>query len=300
MLSNPTVALAGAVVHFPLAMGPFSDAELATEVGVGSVLAGGDRVLPVPGALVLPAERLGRVTLLGLGLCLLGGVAAFGGGDGMLHQRALGGALIAAGLPLVPLALGLRLGAAHRRTPLLFLFGVPLAVGLGALLRPGVQPSAVVFWVIAVTLLSFLLESARLFAPGETPALPVAPSGGTAKPVPSRVLRRVRMYRVLQVAAALAFAIPLGIALAESGPPLFAVATAGLLGAVASRAFFIDPLDRHLQRDPALEVGLARLRRHARKGRPARVFYVAAGFALLGMILFVSRRYLAGLGLGPP
>jgi hypothetical protein len=238
-----------------------------------------------------------RTALLGVGLCGLAGVATLdpGAGADRPAARALPLAL-AVLLPLAVLLYALSRRGTARRAPLL-LFGVPTALALGALARPGVPLEPIVFFALVLTLVAYVASAARLV--GEPVAGHATARG--SEHTPPRLLRRLRVYRVLVACAGLAFVVPIGVAVLDSAggatQPLLTLSVGGLLGAVACRAFLVDALERHLQRDPALVGALARLRRHARRGRPARLFYAAAAIALVGMALFAARHAL-GLDAG--
>lgn len=234
------------------------------------------------------------VALLGVALAAVAGIAGTTG-EGASRVAAL----CAGTLLLLPLAIGLR--ALRRGNPrsvrageVLLLAGVPIALALGGLLRPAAPLDPVVLLVETALLLGYLAVVAHAHAPaaGRVEQLPQVPA-----PLPPRYRRRLRVYRTIEVLAALAFALPLGVAIREGAtgsatPPRILFAAAGLLGALACRAFLIDALDRHLQGDPALGARLAHLRRHARQGRPAPAFYVAAVIALLAMGLYAARHAL--------
>jgi hypothetical protein len=235
-----------------------------------------------------------RTLLVGLALAALTGIASIDA-EAAREGGSAWWTLFVLLLPIVPLAIGL-FRAPTARAPWL-LGGVPAMVALGALLRPRVAPEPIVFIVLAGTLLGYVVLAARLCtAPSSSASRTLARPADAIAP---RVRRRLRMYRVFTWCAALAFAVPLGVAILAlpGGPPqpLVLVAVAGLLGTIACRAFLIDALDRHLQRDPQLVAHVHRLRRHARHGRPAPLFYAAALVALAGMTLFASR-HLLGLG----
>jgi len=181
-----------------------------------------------------------------------------------------------------------RLG--RKYAPWLILGGLPCLLALGAPFRAARPVDGIVFWLQAATLVGFIVEAARLTADRERPLAPAQLGAAASR---ERLRRRERLYRNLLWVAGLAFVLPLAHALSGGvASPRLAVAVAGLLGALACRAFLIDPLERHLQHDPALVQTLGRLRRHARRGRPGLVFYGAATVALVGMVLLVSRRFL--------
>jgi hypothetical protein len=183
------------------------------------------------------------------------------------------------------------------RAAWLLLLGVPAALALGAVMHPAAPLDPIVFGVAALLLVAYLVLAARALAGANATPSHAVTLDRPPEPVPARFHRRLRLYRVVQLGAALAFAVPLGVAALEvaSGSvtqPLVLFSVAGLLGALACRAFYVDTLERHLQRDPQLARSLERLRRHARKGRPAPLFYAAAVIALIAMALFASRRLL--------
>ena len=242
-------------------------------------------------------ERRLRLALLGLGTVLLSSLAGFG----LPRAGAMLGPLCSTGLSLLPLLAGIRLiddrsPRARRVLPWLLIGGLPFAIAVGALCRPAQPTDVIVFWLEAASLVAFVVEATRLVADLERPLALAAFGEGESRP---RLHRRERLYQNLVRVAGVAFVLPLVHALSGgAATPRLAVATAGLLGALTCRAFLIDPLERHLQHDPALVQSLARLRRHARRGRPGAVFYAAATVALAGMLVLVSRRLLGLEGTG--
>jgi hypothetical protein len=235
-----------------------------------------------------PRGSRDRTLLVGLALAALAGVASLDADA--THAVSPAWTLLVFVLPIVPLGIGLRRDVAARAPWLLG--GVPGMVALGALLRPRLVPEPIVFFALAGTLLGYVVLAARSCeAPNDV--VQVMPRVDF---VALRVRRRLRLYRALVVCAALAFAVPLTTAilsLSNAPPqPLVLVAAAGLLGTIVCRAFLVDALERHLQRDPQLAAHLQRLRRHGRRGRPAAIFYVAALVALFGMAIFASRHLL--------
>jgi hypothetical protein len=254
----------------------------------------------VPRAIGEPSSPPGRerTLLIGGGLCALSAVATIDPGATDHPAASVAGLLLGAGLPFAVLAAGASTRFAGERGPLL-LFGVPAAVGAASLARPSVPLEPVVFAAFALTLLAYVVSAARWLA---QPTEPTTTTPRAGEPTPARLVRRVRVYRVLKWMSALVFAVPLGMAVigvaGGATQPLLSVSLAGLLGALACRAFIVDALERHLQRDPALVASLSRLRRHARRGRPGRLFYLAALIALIGMTLYATRQLL-GLGEAP-
>jgi len=221
-----------------------------------------------------------RVVLLGAGATLLGMLSARAGPTwrGLLTLA-----------PLVPLAIGLRAFQRGAAADGWLLFGVPVALAVGQPYAPD-RADPIFFCTWAAVLVGYLVQAARLL---RTPRLTLhlvrkGRQGEDAR----RLRRRVRFYDALLVLCVVTFAYPMARALTAGGPPLAAIAAAGLLSVVAARAFLIDSLDRHLQRDPALVQALDRLRRHARRGRPDASFYLVAFVALAAMALFVLRERL--------
>lgn len=252
-------------------------------------------------AAALVARSRDRTLLVGLALAGLSGVSGIDVTADHSGARTVFALSFAVVLPVIFLVGGLRASAMYRDVRLLF--GVPCAVGVAAMFRPSVPIDPIVFALTLVVLIAYLVVAARHLQSPASPDAELLPR--TAEPDSPRIRRRLRLYRVLQLAAALAFALPLAVAIGQianggASQPLLLVAAAGMLGALACRAFLIDALERHLQRDPALSRSLSRLRRHARKGRPAPLFYVAAGLALTGMVLFASRHVLGGDGTDAP
>ncbi len=237
------------------------------------------------------AGRLDRPILFGAALCALSAVAASAAGGG---GRV--GVAVALVLPLAPLLAGLRLlGPRSELAAALLLAGVPIGLGLAGAARPAAAFEPVVFGVGFVTLVAYLASVARAITARDRGLVAAEVRPRTDAPPVPRVRRRLRLYRALRWAAALGFAVPLGAAAVELGggaaaAPALLFAVAALLGALAARAFFVDTLERHLQRDPQLGDTLRRLRRHARRGRPASLFYAAAGVALAAMAVFALRR----------
>jgi hypothetical protein len=229
-------------------------------------------------------ERFLRVALLGCGAMLLGALSF---GPGSSGHGLLRDALVLA--PLVPLLVGLREVRRHGRADGWLLFGVPASLALGQPYAPA-RVDPIFFCTWAAVLVAYLVQAARLLA--AAPRAGVTVRRGRAAEGAVRLRHRARTYDALLALCVIAFALLVERALTTGGAPLPAMATAGLLAILACRAFLLDPLDRHLQRDPALEQSLARLRRHARRGRPSRTFYAVAAAALVAMTLFVLRERL--------
>lgn len=229
-------------------------------------------------------ERFLQVALLGGGLTLMSGVTLLG--QRPAERSALVGACLVL-LPLLPLLWALaNLDARRHAASVALLLLVPASLVFGLIVGPP-RVDPIVFSVRAAILVGYLVQSARLLATPMGPA-PIV----IVNPLPAvreRLLRRNRFYAVFVALTVLAFVVPLQRALTAGGPALPAFAAAGLLAVLACRAFLVDPLDRHLQRDPALEDALARLRRHARRGRPAPSFYLVAVVALAAMAVLVLR-----------
>lgn len=231
-------------------------------------------------------ERFLQVALLGGGLTLLSGVTVFGPRETALPFGASPQVALVL-LPLVPLLGSLaRLDMSRGAASVGLLVGVPVALVLGLVTSPA-RIDPIVFIVRAATLVAYLVQSARLLAApvGPMPVLVVNPLPA----VRERLLGRNRFYGVFVALAVVAFLLPLSQAIAAGASSLPVFAAAALLGVLACRAFLVDPLDRHLQRDPALEDALARLRRSARRGGPARMFYLVALVAVGAMVLLVLR-----------
>ncbi|MEO6955015.1 MAG: hypothetical protein ABI321_24660 [Polyangia bacterium] len=229
-------------------------------------------------------ERFLQVALLGGGLTLLSGVTLLG--PRAERGNAVAGTFLVL-LPLVPLLWALvNLDARRRAASVGLLLLVPAALVFGLVEAPS-RIDPIVFCVRAATLVGYLVQSSRLLASpvGPTPAVVV----NALPALRERLLRRNRFYGVFVVLTVIAFVVPLQRALTAGGAALPSFAAAGLLAVLASRAFLVDPLDRHLQRDPALEEALARLRRHASRGLPNRAFYLVALVALVTMGLLVLR-----------
>jgi hypothetical protein len=245
-------------------------------------------------AVVIPGRQ--RLLVVGIALSALAAISATTSvAESETHLTA---ALLAFVLPLLPLCYGAHaLRARPARAEWLLLLGVPAALAVAAVAHPAAPLDPIVFGVAALLLVAYLVLAARALARVNAKPSDMVTLDRPAEPVPPRFHRRLRIYRVVQVGAALAFAVPLTIAAIEvaSGSatqPLVLFSVAGFLGALACRAFYVDVLERHLQRDPQLARSLERLRRHARKGRPAPLFYAAAVIALVAMALFASRRLL--------
>jgi len=225
-------------------------------------------------------ERFLRVALLGAGATLLGALSA--GAHPTLRA-------VLALAPLVPLVVGLRAFQRGRGADGWLLFGVPAALVVGQPYAPD-RVDPIFFCTWAAVLLGYVVQAARL---SSTATLPVhlVREGRRADGV-ERLRRRVRFYDALLVVCVITFAYPMERALTSGGSSLPSIAAAGLLSVLAARAFLLDALDRHLQRDPVLVQSLDRLRRHARRGRPERSFYLVAAVALVAMALFVLRERL--------
>jgi hypothetical protein len=258
------------------------------------VVAAGAAAGPAAAEKTIPGRP--RLLVVGVALAALAGISATTSvAETETHRIAAALALV---LPLLPLFYGAHLlstRAVHAEW--LLLLGVPAALALGAAAHPAAPLDPVVFGVAAILLVAYLVLAARALASATTRAADVVTLDRPAEPIPPRFHRRLRIYRLVQLGAALAFVVPLAVAAVEVGSgsstqPLVLFSVAGLLGALACRAFYVDVLERHLQRDPQLARSLERLRRHARRGRPAPMFYAAAVIALVAMALFASRHWL--------
>lgn len=237
-------------------------------------------------------ERIGRVFLLGAGAVVPSSIALsiHDAEASASHAQAVLGGLL---LPLAPLALGLALLRQRRElASWLLLAGVPAAIGLAAWARGRVLVDPWLALLMAVTMLAFVVESARLLS--LTESAPMAQVTTPSREVPARLRRRNVVYVWMAFVAAAGFVVPSLVALAAPAKSrLLSMAVSTLLGVVACRAFVIDLLSRHLQGDEPLRDALAQLRRHARRGRPSFIFYVASLAALVAMVLFAARGMLA-------
>ncbi len=228
-------------------------------------------------------ERVARVALLGAAAVVLSVIA--GASSEKEHPAA---AILVLLLPTIPLAVGMASIRGNRALASALLLGaVPAALGFAALLRGGiaVDPWLTMMW--ASTLLAFVVQAAQLLAAADGA---LATGRNAAQEIATRLHRRDLIYTCMQLVTVAAFVVPLLVALlAPTRHRLISTAVATLLGVIACRAFLIDLFARHLQGDEPLRETLSQLRRHARRGRPSWVFYVASAAALVAMVLFASR-----------
>jgi hypothetical protein len=213
---------------------------------------------------------------------------------------------VAALLPLAVLAVAARL----RATAALMIAFPALALLPQALAAPElaarVLPAAASL-LAAVSLIGFLVAVAHAQVRAERT---VEVTGTrtrrlTQEPTPSRWRRRLRVYRGL---TAVAIVFPTVLVAAVDLSPSFAAAleasfgaqaaraqalvtvAAGLLWVVLARSYLLGPLHAHLQHDRDLLAALDGDRRHARRGRPRPLFYLAVAVALGAMIAVVWQR----------
>ena len=231
-------------------------------------------------------ELRSRVALLGAGVIVLSAIASTRV-DTDHPVSLLGWMWLQA--PIVPLAIGLLVTAYHRTlASLLLLAGVPGALAAVAMSHPVLVVDLWLSLMWCATLLGYVAAAARLLS--VTDGALTSASFHTKHDALPRLTRRVRIYSAIEAATVLAFVVPIVVGMLS--PPktrLVTVSVAALLAVATCRGFLIDLLARHLQGDAGMRSALSRLKRHARRGRPARGFYAAAIVALLGMALFAAR-----------
>jgi hypothetical protein len=229
------------------------------------------------------------------------------------HARALAasstaGLVLASLVPLGALAAGIWVERA-RTWVLLALF--PLLVVAPAALAAADLPARVVpaaaSLLAAASLVAYLVAVARAEVLAERAGDGSAPTTRRLHqdPVPSRWRRRLRVYRGL---GAIALGFPLLLVAAVDLSPSFAASLeasfgaqaaraqafitvgVGLLWVILLRAYFLAPLNGHLQHDRDLLRAMELDRRHARRGRPRPGFYFAVSVALVAMAAVVWQR----------
>lgn len=231
--------------------------------------------------------------------------------------------LLAAALPLCPLALALGLRWSRRRSPLahpVLVLLVPLLAFLPMTEAPTIAPGAhsvigqalfprPMLVVLAAVLLAYLVSACRHLAlcaaPAEAdPEKEKAPTPLPSQPVPPHWRRRLALYRFLlglsvAVPALFLYAIhlhpptlrALHLSFGPRAPGVQAATTAAtaLLWVFCFYTCFFLPMRSHLDHDREALAEVAALRRLARRGRPRIHFYVAMVLALGSMILLIWR-----------
>ncbi len=224
-----------------------------------------------------------------------------------LAGRSLLGLLLAALSPLLALA-----GGVWRRSAVALMVLFPAL----ALLPQAVAPADVSARVLplaasllaAASLIGFLVAVGRAGAQDERAGDNEATLTRrlAQDPTPSRWRRRLRVYRGLIVVAILFPAVLLGAvglwgaapasrieeSFGAQAPRAQALVTVlvGLLWVGLARAYVLGPLHAHLQHDRDLLATMESDRRHARRGRPRPIFYLAVAIALAGMVAVVWQR----------
>jgi hypothetical protein len=240
----------------------------------------------------------------------------------LLVSRVPPAPLLAATLPLCPLALALGLRWSRRRSPLahpVLVLVVPLLAFLPMTEAPTVALSAgsgqalfprPTLLLLAAVLLAYLISACRHLALGAAQAGPdpdptqPSPTPLPAQPVPRHWRRRLALYRFLiglsaALPALLLYAIhlhpptlrALHLSFGPRAPGVQAAtaAAAALLWVFCFYTCFFLPMRSHLDHDREALAEVAALRRLARRGRPRVHFYVAMVLALGSMILLIWR-----------
>jgi hypothetical protein len=208
-------------------------------------------------------------------------------------------------LPPAALAIGLR-----RRSRTALLVAFPFLCMLPELLLTGraektapTGPAPLV--LVAAVLLGYLFACAHALSRGPAAEAVSQPLPSTM--MPPRWRRRLRMYRTMVIAAALFPAALLfwllgwpatrdafdaSFASASGEALTAATAGVGLAWLGLYRAYFVAPLDGHLHHDREMRVQIEVARRHARRGRPRPLFYLAvvAALAAMGAVLWSRMR----------
>jgi hypothetical protein len=222
-----------------------------------------------------------------------------------LAGRGIFGWLFLALLGPAALVLGVR-----RRSLLALFVGFPFLCLLPELIfasTPDGNIGAPPLPLVAVLLVAYLFAAAHALSRAE---IALDPQPLTNQPLPTgptppRWLRRMRLYRVMVVAAAIFPAALLFWALgwpatrdsfeasfgAHTDEALAAVtAGIGLLWIGLCRAYFLGPLDGHLHHDREVRLALESARRQAKRGRPRPAFYIAVVCALAAMAAVLWQR----------
>jgi hypothetical protein len=226
-------------------------------------------------------------------------------GDALVGRSALW-LTVAALLPLAALALG-----AWRRSPMALMVAFPTLALLPQALAPPevsarVLPPAASL-LAAASLVGFLVAVARAGATIERAHDNEATLTRrlAQEPTPSRWRRRLRVYRGFIAISVLfptvlvgglelwpGFTRALEASFAAQAARAQALVTVllGLLWVALARVYVLGPLHAHLQHDRDLLATMENDRRHARRGRPRPIFYLAVAIALGGMVAVVWQR----------